>query len=287
MTSSNNTGSSQNPNEQPFTQGEIEQFLADGRGADFLLELQVARLMDSADFKVELSGRYDDPVSGKVREFDVRAHRTDPWRGTTIWLSLECKNIPVHSPLLVMSSERVSGEEKFEKAVYDDTPTPTSMTTMYNIVQVRSLFYNKIHYYGRAMVRLQRDRGSASISTAQKPSTELHSKWEQAVSSLAEKVILVGKGHAQISKEHHFYPCIVVPNNTLWEVRYNADGSVKDNPTKRDFVYQHIWKECAFSKRPTQQSLRLSKLHVFTVKGLNEFLVTVERLFTHVSKPQP
>ena len=67
--------------------------------SDFSFELSVLKMMRQNGIECEHGGLYEDPVTGKSREFDIRAvHTIADYR---VRLAIECKNIrenfPVHA----------------------------------------------------------------------------------------------------------------------------------------------------------------------------------------------
>lgn len=85
-------------------QADIEEYLYDY--ADFSFELRVLKELNDLGLNCKHSGTYDDPLTGKSREFDIRAVlNTDSKR---FHLSVECKNIKNHYPLVMHCLKRSS-----------------------------------------------------------------------------------------------------------------------------------------------------------------------------------
>ena len=87
---------------------DIREYIEDKKNTDsFLLEMRVAEKLTKMCYDVKHSGFYDDPITGKKREFDIQAtHYRDSNR--KINLAIECKAIK--NPLLVYTVNRTENE---------------------------------------------------------------------------------------------------------------------------------------------------------------------------------
>ena len=59
--------------------------------SDFSFELSVLKMLRESNIGCEYGGLYEDPVTGKSREFDIRATKTIS--NYRVRLAVECKNI--------------------------------------------------------------------------------------------------------------------------------------------------------------------------------------------------
>ena len=67
--------------------------------SDFSFELEILNMLRSMNVDCEHGGNYTDPVTGKTREFDIRASKTiNHYR---VRMAIECKNIKENFPVLV------------------------------------------------------------------------------------------------------------------------------------------------------------------------------------------
>ena len=81
--------------------------------SDFAFEVSVLKLLTDASYSCRHSGTYDDPVSGKTREFDIHAELDVPTAGhipVFIRLAVECKNVKPNYPLVLHRVRRVRRE---------------------------------------------------------------------------------------------------------------------------------------------------------------------------------
>jgi hypothetical protein len=81
----------------PISQSDIEEYLKDY--SDFSFELNVLNELQNLGLMCQHGGTYNDPLTGKSREFDIRAiYQYWPIK---IHLSVECKNIRNNFPLVM------------------------------------------------------------------------------------------------------------------------------------------------------------------------------------------
>ena len=67
--------------------------------SDFSFELSVLKMLRESDVECQHGGHYQDPVTAKSREFDIRAIKTiGKFR---VRMAVECKNIRENFPILV------------------------------------------------------------------------------------------------------------------------------------------------------------------------------------------
>lgn len=78
--------------------------------SDFSFELQTLRLARGRGLDCEHGGLYEDPITKKMREFDIRAIAREGVY--SVRLAIECKNIRENFPLLVSCVPR-HGSESF------------------------------------------------------------------------------------------------------------------------------------------------------------------------------
>src|SRR5260221_9507876 len=87
----------------PITEAELEKFVKDE--SDFGFEMSVLSILRKLEFTCWHSGTYEDPVTQKIREFDIRAEKKSIGK---LFLAVECKNIRTN--LLVSAVPRTRRE---------------------------------------------------------------------------------------------------------------------------------------------------------------------------------
>jgi hypothetical protein len=58
----------------PITEKDLDEYL--NSESDFAFEMSVLSLLRQMHFTCSHSGTYEDPVTGKIRQYDLRAHQT-------------------------------------------------------------------------------------------------------------------------------------------------------------------------------------------------------------------
>lgn len=98
----------------PITQSDLQKFVEDD--SDFAFEMRVLEQLRALGFQCEHSGTYRDPVTDKIRQFDIRAWKD---HGTaTLALAVECKNLRRSRPLLISAVPRTQGEAFHDLIVF-------------------------------------------------------------------------------------------------------------------------------------------------------------------------
>src|SRR5687768_13545411 len=80
----------------PMTDSEMLAYV--NGNSDISFEMQVLEMMNGLPYKCEHGGTYRDPLTGKAREYDIRA--TAKYSFSRFYLAIECKNLRANSPLL-------------------------------------------------------------------------------------------------------------------------------------------------------------------------------------------
>jgi len=97
--------------DQSIEKDDIEEYL--NSYSDFSFEVKVLKIFTSLGFDCEHSGTYEDPITKKTREFDIRAWKLfDLNENTTfrLGMAIECKNIRKNFPLVVHCMPRTESE---------------------------------------------------------------------------------------------------------------------------------------------------------------------------------
>src|ERR1700679_3993319 len=95
----------------------LEDFVAQDPG--FALEMQVLAQLRKLGFDCSHSGTYQDPVTSKIRQFDIRALKRDG--AFMLALAVECKNLRTNHPLLLSAVPRVRAEAFHNVAVPENS----------------------------------------------------------------------------------------------------------------------------------------------------------------------
>ena len=222
-----------------------------GSYSDFSFELSVLKMLRESGVECEHGGHYQDPVTNKSREFDIRAMKTfDSFR---LRMAIECKNIRENFPVLVSCIPRHKQESYHQIAfVREPTtesvsgftiPTPIAFRSRAAVLSIRGDFslYNPGEPVGKSTVQV----GRAQDGTISAHDSELYEKWGQCLGSandLVERMYWDGD-----EKEEKYIstviPFVVVPDDRLWMVVYDEDGNMTGDPKPTDRCSCFIDKE--------------------------------------------
>lgn len=100
-------------------EADFEEYLK--TSSDFAFELTVLKSLVDQGFECEHGGSYRDPITKKIRQFDIRASTSrDQLR---VSLAVECKNLHDNYPLLVSCVPRRESESFHEVIVAHNSST--------------------------------------------------------------------------------------------------------------------------------------------------------------------
>jgi hypothetical protein len=251
--------------DDPITAKDLEEFV--GSNSDFTFEMQVLAQLRAVGFKCAHSGTYRDPVTDRIRQFDIRAIKDEG--NCTVALALECKNLRPNNPLLLSAVPRTPPESFHDLLVWD--PNLVFMNP-----SVRSLAGNESAYKPGEMVGKRTDQVGRDTSGALLSSDEAtFEKLNQAVNSCQD---LVRKYALKRSPPlvRAIVPVLVVPPGFLWQVDYSADRSLvtKPRPVRRAGLFlNHAW-SVDVGVASVKISYRLSHIDLVTVDALPGIVAT-------------
>lgn len=255
---------------QAITESDVREYLA--MQDDLGLEMRCVKACRTKGWSVKHGGTYTDPVSKKMRQFDLRVQRDH--NDQRIYLAIECKALNNSFPLVVSRLPRVKAES-FHEIVYSAEPDANSTLDLIGDTAKELRFDWQDSYYdrgqpvGKHTVQVGRSAQHELITG----DAESFDKWSQAIASASE---LVGKAGAAHEGQTSGYmlsavlPILVVPNKTLWVADYNSDGDLIGEPRKEDsaevFIEKNYWNAYPML------SYTISHLHIYTYSGLETFL---------------
>lgn len=250
----------------PLTIDEVRQYV-DGR-SDFAFELRVLHALVGLGFKCEHGGTYRDPVTGKPRQFDIRA--TIAVDRLVVKLAVECKNLMPDRPLLVLRVPRTRGEAYHDVLFADELEVATGTVPdlhSHGHVQRKSgwdSIYSPTEPVGKGCAQARR-----KASERDQSDSEVYDRWSQALQSaqdLADRA--VGPGVGRLSA---IFPILVVPDETLWVADFGEDGLRKEDPRTATRCAYYVGREYSVADGPTKMSYSISHLEFATIRGLEEF----------------
>lgn len=241
----------------PITDRDLARFVADD--SDFAFEMKVLTELRNLGFDCSHSGTYRDPITSKIRQFDIRALKREG--ALMLALAVECKNLRTNHPLLVSAVPRVKAEAFHNVVVYQDSVVnPAAVKT----VQGTDSIYTEGEMVGKKTDQVGRELPSGDLISDDSTTFE---KLNQALNSSKDLV-----DDAVYDRPPHdvraVVPALLVPQGTLWQVDYAAGGGMlvpPRNVTRATIFIDHTWSvKAAFGP----QDYHLSHLEVITLDAL-------------------
>ena len=249
--------------DKPLTQSDIKDFVE--TQDDFGLELAIYSHCRDLGFEVSHGGSYVDRVTGKTRQYDVRAIAVAK-NQIRHFMSIECKCLGDSFPLLVSRIPRLSSES------YQESIAPPGIVgTTHNVhpsvtkLGIEDLRYPPNAYVGKSIVQVGKtEAGNFSSNNA-----EIYDKWGQALSSAHALVgeAMDGKYSASPRKQV-VVPILVVSDGTLWVADYSENGTLQTDPTQADHAHFYVGEEYTWG---VGWKYKISHLHIFTKSGAKEY----------------
>lgn len=252
-----------------ITQVDIEEYLNDY--ADFSFELRVLKELGDLKLRCQHGGTYDDPVTGKSREFDIRAlmYGDEVLR---IHLSVECKNIQPNFPLVVHCLKRTENEsynELIRTLVPSNSPALTILESAESVRLTTNSLYLKGDYVAKSADQVGRARHDNTIVATDGGVFE---KISQAIN--ASSALISEAHYLEIDDEDRYTfvcPVLIVPDSTLWTVKYSDDGGRIGAPELINHVSYFIGREWSTGGVPSL-SYTLSHLEILTFSEIKNFV---------------
>jgi hypothetical protein len=234
---------------------------------DFAFEREVYHRAHGLGLSATHAGLYEDPVTNKPRQFDIRASKTAD--NLEIHLTIECKGLNTSYPLLVSCVPRVRSESFHQLLYTDETQgvggSYTRVTTM------QSRLYREGQPVGKAMRQIRRDNRGALTG-----GDEVFDKWMQALASAAE---LIEGAAEQLSvpsdkpKYATVLPVLVVSDDTLWVADYASNGRLRSDPFSVQEITFFLGRK--YELKRERLTFTISHLHIYTRSHVSNFLQEV------------
>ena len=237
--------------------------------------METLALLDKLAVQCEHSGTYVDPITAKMRQFDIRGELRVGKLGK-LWLAVECKNVGDSCPVVVHTVPRNESESFVTGLVYKRPPGNLSGRMDPSFVRLSGLDtpYQVGESVGKAFDQVK-------LSPSGEPSigeSEAFDKFSQAVNSLRDLIV---RGTRQWNEPsfQFFLPVLVVPEGRLWAVRYNEHGGRVGLPAQAVHVshfLNHSW-PCGFA----DLEYPVSHLEIVTPSGLRTLVEGAQTTSPH------
>jgi hypothetical protein len=212
---------------------DVEEFVVSN--SDFAFEMRVLAQLRALGFECAHSGTYRDPVTDKIRQFDIRAvkHEGD----STLALAVECKNLRPNNPLFLSAVPRTTPEAFHNLIVWD-------LENRLVHQSIRAVKGNESAYRPGEMVGKKTDQVGRDTSGALVSNDEMtFEKLNQAVNS-CQDLLCECALRANRPLMRAIVPLLVVPPGLLWQVDYDPDGKLQLAPrpvTRATLFLNHAW----------------------------------------------
>ncbi|MFY3001865.1 hypothetical protein ACOTIX_22065 [Achromobacter xylosoxidans] len=244
--------------QDPILASDISEFMQSQD--DFALELRVVKYARELQYQASHSGSYEDPVTGKARQYDLRADFSK--RNCLVRLAIECKSLQNYFPLVVSHTPRRKEESYHELIESLPNHIPADK------VKRKGGLYQVGDPVGRATAQVGKSSSTdAWVST----DADTHEKWSQALASadgLVKKSPLgsVPQRHATV-----ILPVLVVSDGALWSIGYDDDGLQIQQPVLVDQTEMYVGRPYMMDNR----AYRISHLHICTEMGVRNLLASI------------
>ena len=227
--------------------------------ADFAFEMRVLRRFEELGNTCEHGGTYTDPVTNKIRQFDIRARCI---RGTThLLIAAECKNVGTDSPVLVHSVPRKYGEAFHSLVIHKTSGVPEVVR-----VEAQSM-YQPDGLVGKRIDQVRIQSGGL-VGGDQ----DIFDRMSQSVNSAFELVSEAAKS-PKYPEADAIVPILVLPDGCLWQVDYSKSGQQNGPPHQVptcEYFLAHEWE--TRTRHLTPLTYRLSHIQIVTFGALKDAL---------------
>lgn len=242
--------------------------------SDFGFEIRVLKMLRTFGLECEHGGHYDDPVTGKSREFDIRAEKT--FGQLRVRMAIECKNIRPNFPILVSCIPRHEEESYHQVAAVKDRYSnvmgqQVSRARTYNIRGQYSL-YRVGCPVGKSIAQV----GCTLDGKITANDSELFEKWGQCLGSandLIKRIYWDGDEDDELDAYiSAVLPFVVVPNERLWVVNYDDCGDEVGEPEMVEQCSCFVNKRYRLGTEMAFTTLWVSHVEFVTFDGLRNFV---------------
>ncbi len=259
----------------PITETDLEEYLQGY--SDFSFEIQVLNRLINLGFLCEHSGTYDDPITNKSREFDIRAIYTKGFM--RLCLSVECKNLRSNFPLITHCLPRKRSESYNEilrtltpEEVWDNSVGQEKLQGFSKSFRLKTgiAIYQPEDYVAKSADQVGRKEQDKSITSTD---GGVFDKISQAINS-AYGLIANAQNLSAIDNSYYslIFPVLLVPDNTLWQAKYDNQGNRQGKPEKIKRVSYFIGKEWLIDGDKSN-TYSISHLEIVTFSELGNFIL--------------
>lgn len=261
--------------DKKIQKNDIEEYL--NKYSDFSFEIKVLQRLNSLGFSCEHSGTYEDPVTNKTREFDIRARKKKHLKDNVTFnfcLAVECKNLRENFPLVVHCLPRVQAEA-YQHAVNSHR---SEMIMPYHRYGLRVLLDKDDSVYkvgdpvGKSCDQIGKKAQSNELVGSD---GDVFDKISQSINSTYDLLRAAHYAGDENMMAYSFVlPILVVPQNRLWSVTYDFEGHITDGPKTVPHISYYIDKSWKFGGNGYERAERyyLSHLEIVELEALEKLI---------------
>ncbi len=260
--------------------------------SDFAFEVSVLRRLVSLGFSCEHAGTYEDPITKKTREFDIRARKClidEPGFKLNISLSVECKNIRDNFPLLVHCMPREESECYLDLVW---ASKPANYFPRYENAKRVSLEGTETPYEHRIAVGKSCDQIGRRATQAAEITGNDGDVFEKISQAINAGYDLLREAHYAADKSVDVVtvvvPVLVVPDDRIWTVWYKQTGEVEREPTKEGNIEYYLDKSWLVGDSSNEYQIRyyLSHLEIVQIQAIADMINKYTQLSAFASRSE-
>ena len=243
---------------------------------DFAFEREIYSIAYGFRLQPEHAGLYEDPVTNKPRQFDIRCHATI--KTQRIALAIECKRLNPTYPLLASCVPRATNEAQHQILHTDAVMgNGASFTRVQTVAGGRyPLLYPPREGVCKSMQQARREvKGERRGEMV--GGDEVFDKWMQALASMAD---LIERGAEALSVRREdgvtqmaFLPVLAVPDGTLWVANYSTQGDLREEPFQAEEITFFLGRKYSLTRE--KLTFAIAHLHVMTRTAVGNFLQNI------------
>jgi len=271
----------------PITREDILEYL--DKNSDFDFEIKTLNLLEKTGHKCRHSGTYTDPITTKIREFDIRAEASKKISANVtlnLLLAIECKNIKDSFPLVLQCMPRARHEE-IEEMIFCAPSEVAKMLLEEGFTSVgqhpfqattiplhRTLTsYKRDEPVGKSCDQIGRTLSGNDITGSD---SDVFEKISQAINSTYDLIQDAAK--LESATEYSLTiikPVLVVPDGNLWHIIYDNEGNMVVGPEQTCFVPYYYGKSWPYKDWDGEKTYNVSHLDIVTFSHLPKHIGSV------------
>lgn len=229
----------------PISRDDIVEYLSNE--SDFSFELSALMYLSDAGYLCAHSGTFHDPVTHKLRQFDIRAKKmveSNDAQTLVLRLAVECKNIRENYPVLVQCMPRHS-DESYLDVLWRDTLIGSSMSSRHGMrLWGEQSPYRIGEHVGKSLCQVGRKTDLSFIDS----DAAVYEKFSQALHSsydLLQQSFWADDAWGRNKTVSIVVPVLVVPDGRLWKVDYDGLGQLSGEPQQTDHISFYVGQDWA------------------------------------------